>query len=240
MSEIAARFDDVMGGLIDQASGLARTSARIILLRHGHQDTGSAVALEDFLDSPLTELGRAQARAVALSLRSRLGSSAQDVRLLTSDMRRAYETATLVSTVLDDCDVVVDGGWREVELFTGSTGLPMAGAGEEEQWRHAGARFVSTGRWDEWSTAESSRSLRSRLLAAAVRLASTSEERPIVVCTHGGSINALVAELIGHSRDYWIPIAHASITSIRVLEDKSMMLQSLNETGHLEPSMLTY
>jgi len=67
-------------------------AAEICLLRHGETEWNVAGRLQGSLDSPLTPLGREQARRLGAVLARRLGGD-RVPRMQTSPLGRAQETA---------------------------------------------------------------------------------------------------------------------------------------------------
>lgn len=61
---------------------------RLVMLRHGQTDFNLGGRMQGQLDTELSELGRAQAVAVAEVL-----GKLQPLRIVSSDLRRAYDTA---------------------------------------------------------------------------------------------------------------------------------------------------
>jgi 2,3-bisphosphoglycerate-dependent phosphoglycerate mutase/probable phosphoglycerate mutase len=86
------------------------TLRRLILLRHGETDFNVAGRMQGHLDSVLTAAGRAQAAEAA----PLLAALAPD-RLVTSDLRRAADTAELVGQACG-LPVKVDARLRETHL----------------------------------------------------------------------------------------------------------------------------
>jgi len=74
----------------------------IYLLRHGETEWNREGRLQGHLDSPLTERGRAQARAMGRCLRQVIGDPS-DYTMVTSPLARARRTAEEVAAVLG-CD----------------------------------------------------------------------------------------------------------------------------------------
>lgn len=74
-------------------------SRTIYLLRHGQTEFNAERRMQGQCDSPLTELGEAQARAMGAALREELGNPA-DWQVLASPLGRAMQTARLVSAEL--------------------------------------------------------------------------------------------------------------------------------------------
>jgi 2,3-bisphosphoglycerate-dependent phosphoglycerate mutase/probable phosphoglycerate mutase len=86
------------------------TLRRLVLLRHGQTDCNIAGRMQGHLDSLLTEVGQAQAAAVAPEL-ARLGPD----RLISSDLRRAVDTAEAVA-VAANLPVKLDSRLRETHI----------------------------------------------------------------------------------------------------------------------------
>ncbi len=83
---------------------------RLVLLRHGQTDFNLAGRMQGHLNSMLTELGRAQAEAVA----PEIVRMAPD-RLISSDLRRAVHTADIIGGAAG-LPVKVDSRLRETHL----------------------------------------------------------------------------------------------------------------------------
>jgi broad specificity phosphatase PhoE len=90
--------------------GVGVTLQRLVLLRHGQTDFNLAGRMQGHLDSLLTEGGREQAALVAPQL-ARLGPA----RLISSDLRRAIDTADVVG-VACALPVKLDPRLRETHL----------------------------------------------------------------------------------------------------------------------------
>lgn len=79
---------------------------RVLLVRHGQSEWNAQGRWQGQADPPLTDLGRAQARAAARSL------GVLDA-IFCSDLRRAAETAAIISAELGAGPVLVDRALRE-------------------------------------------------------------------------------------------------------------------------------
>jgi probable phosphoglycerate mutase len=84
-------------------------STRLLLVRHGQSEWNASGRWQGLADPPLTELGRAQARAAARAIG---GLDA----ILASDLRRAAETADIISETIGIGPVINDPGWRERDV----------------------------------------------------------------------------------------------------------------------------
>src|SRR5579859_829005 len=90
--------------------------------RHGETDWNAQARWQGHTDVPLNEVGRAQARALASTLRA-AGASAL-AAVVASDLARAKETAHIVAAELGVRLAYVDPDLREraIGLFEGLTG----------------------------------------------------------------------------------------------------------------------
>ncbi len=145
----------------------------LILVRHGETDWNREHRLQGWADPPLNADGREQARALAASIRGEPISS-----VVTSDLRRATETAAIVAAAIG-ATVSEDVGLREVDLGSWSGRL----------W----SEIEGTTRPD----GESRDAHRARVVAAVDRIAAAHGGRSVLVVSHGGSIGALVAHVTG-------------------------------------------
>ncbi|MBB3712512.1 putative phosphoglycerate mutase [Limimaricola variabilis] len=86
----------------------------ILVLRHGETEWNAARRMQGGRDSPLTEYGRAQARAMGAMLAGR-GVTTVTHRLLSSPQGRAVETARLAFGVAPEIDIrlreIAMGDW---------------------------------------------------------------------------------------------------------------------------------
>ena len=83
---------------------------RLVMLRHGQTEYNAGSRMQGQLDSELTDLGRAQAVAAAEVLAKR-----QPVRIVSSDLHRAYDTAVALGE-RTGLRVEVDTRLRETHL----------------------------------------------------------------------------------------------------------------------------
>ena len=174
----------------------------VYVARHGETDWNAVNRWQGHTDIPLNDRGRAQARALAQRLR--------DVRLagvVASDLSRAEETARIVAASLGIPLAYVDGGLRE-RSFGVFEGLTR----EECETQHGEA-------WRAWledktmpQGGEALEALTQRVVAAVGRsaLAVATDDAPVLVVTHGGSLRSLVASVTGElppmvkNGDVWV------------------------------------
>ena len=155
----------------------------ILLARHGEsRDNVAPQRFSGWLDAPLTERGREQARALAA-----VAAQAGVAAVWTSQLARARETAEIVAAPLG-LEVRVDerlaeshrGDWEGRLVADLERSEPEAWAA----WRRGGAAYRFPG-------GESLAEHQARALAAleAVR----SGPRPALVVCHGGTIRVIAA-----------------------------------------------
>jgi broad specificity phosphatase PhoE len=85
----------------------------IYLVRHGETEFNRERRIQGHVDSPLTELGVRQARAVGGLLRD-LIRDATGWRIISSPLGRAHATAQIVSSTLGGLPVELDGRIKEM------------------------------------------------------------------------------------------------------------------------------
>lgn len=158
------------------------SATSLILVRHGESEWNAERRIQGHDDtSRLTSLGRAQARDVATAL----GGLGFD-RLVASDLRRAYETATIIASTLQ-LELERDALLRE-RSFGAFEGHPGDELTREMTGHAAGLVFDGDAR------PPGGESLRDVVARASGFLDRAREEWPgerVLVVTHGGMINAL-------------------------------------------------
>ena len=87
----------------------------IYLLRHGQTEFNRAGRYQGALDSPLTEMGRAQATAMGARLKALIGDGS-DWRLQSSPLGRARQTAEIVGAALGIDEIELEPRLREITL----------------------------------------------------------------------------------------------------------------------------
>ena len=169
----------------------------LILIRHGQSQWNAENRFTGWVDTPLSEQGRAEAKRAG----ERLGERGIQVdRAYTSTLQRAIETGRIVLDQLDQSDQEQIQAWQLNERYYGAlTGRNKAQTAEEfgaEQvhiWRRSydipppgGESLADTGR----------RALpyfRDEIIPA------TREVGVVMVAAHGNSLRAIIKELDGIS-----------------------------------------
>ena len=153
------------------------------LIRHAQSTWNAAGRWQGHCDSPLSELGRSQAKELA----QRVDPGAVDV-LVSSDLERALETARIVGAAIGR-EPDPDPGFRELDLGAwGGLTRPEI----QERWPDVLRRFDA----DEFDArpaeGETRAELAVRVHAATARVVAENPGRRIAIVTHYGAIQALV------------------------------------------------
>ena len=154
----------------------------IVVARHGETIWNSERRMQGQKNSVLSDLGRAQARALGRRMRN----EAFDV-LYSSDLVRAYETAEAIRAETGR-EIIVDPRLREraFGIFEGLTGPEMEAAypGEYAKFRAKNPDYAVPG-------GESPRAFYDRTLACFVDLATRHPGERVVIVAHGLLLDTL-------------------------------------------------
>jgi broad specificity phosphatase PhoE len=200
-----------MGSILQTvASGFV--TSRVLLVRHGQSEWNALGRWQGQADPPLSDLGRAQARAAARSV------GALDA-VYASDLQRATETAVIIAEQLGIGPVVLDADLRERDAGEWS-GLTR----DQIKERYPGylpddrrTAFAPDGgiskRPPGWETDDH---LRDRVLRALGRIHVAVPNGDVLAVTHGGVIYVLE----DHLGDRFHRLANGEGRWIEVDEDK--------------------
>lgn len=161
--------------------------ASLLLLRHGQSTWNAERRWQGWEDAPLSDAGRAQARAMAAEL---AGPGNRFTRVVSSDLARSVDTARILADALGLGEVEEDAGLRERDVghWSGRTTdeIEEGWPGAIDEWR--------AGRLDRPPGGELEPVFRARVVAAVERLAA-SADGPVLVVTHGGVVRAVQRHL---------------------------------------------
>lgn len=199
----------------------------LLLLRHGETAWNLSGRWQgQAADTPLTELGREQARIVASRLR------VYPIRAIySSDLLRAFETAQIVGQRLGLAPVA-EPALRESDIgaWTGLT------------WREITERFpdevaaMYAGQEVRRGGGESYGELQTRLAAAAEGIAAQHPGQTVLLVSHGAALRSLVAHALDASLIQMHRIAIGGNTALSVVQMRHghLRLVSYNDTAHLD------
>jgi len=190
----------------------------MILARHGEP---ARLKGQDAQDPPLTDRGHGQARQLGV----RLQTEAPDV-LVSSHLKRAQQTAEPTSSTLGK-DVVLIPALAEVDAdgadYVHVEDLRATGG---ETWAAFLRDPITTLGGDEAA-------FKARVLAGFEALLETYRDADrVAVFTHGFPINIILSHVLGLDEITRFLPAHGSITRLAGSHIDSLVVLSVNETGH--------
>lgn len=201
----------------------------LLFVRHGATEANNIGYWQGWEDTALTEVGRAQAQAVA----RRIAREFAPVAVYSSSLRRALQTAEPIAQAAG-CPLIPHDGLREIH-FGRVSGLTI------EQFRE---RFP--GLWEawtdktnldfQWPDGESRRAFFTRVWAAADEiLRAHSGDEAVVVVGHGGSLRAALAYLLPERFTNWwtYELRNASLSVVEIVTGQAR-LHMLNDCAHLD------
>jgi broad specificity phosphatase PhoE len=207
----------------------------VTLARHGQQAYPVADHFDPvaWADPPLSDIGVLQAQALGRAL----ADEPIDV-VACSELLRARRTAE-IAMAGRDVEWIIDHELREIDSYNElEPGQLPADFLPADEWQERQHKFLLERRWDHMPFSESSTDFRKRVLAALNRVIDAHPGGRILIVSHGGVINAYIADLLGLDEDLFFLPHHCSITEAAVHDD-IRRLRSINEHRHLEPDILT-
>lgn len=201
----------------------------LILVRHGQQewpDPENSVS-GDWVDPPLSDLGRRQAAAVGQYL-----ADTKIDAVYSSALSRAHDTGKAIADH-HNLEPIVRPDLREIQFYGE---LPDDKRASDilgtDVVRATGNRFIQERRWDVYPATESSLSFRRRIALEIEAAIADRVGQTVVIACHGGVINIYLAELLGMTADMFFRPAHASVHRLSFGHDRRIVT-SLGEVAHL-------
>ncbi len=207
----------------------------VTLVRHAQQDYPDPVNFDPaaWVDPPLSDLGRQQALAVGRGL----ADDQVDV-VLASPMSRAQDTARAIAEP-HGLPVVTATGLHEIESFRElAAGQNPKDHVSAEEWAERTRRYRVERRWDLMPFSESAAEFHARCAENFATLLAAHPGERIVLVTHGGVINSILAGVLGLDEDLFFLPAHASMSTVAFHEGVGR-LRSINEYRHIPSGILT-
>jgi probable phosphoglycerate mutase len=187
------------------------------MVRHGETEWNREKRIQGHSDSPLTALGRAQAKQVG----ERLAMEHVDA-IYSSDSGRAMQTAGIIAQHLNHLEIIPEPRLREIYVGTWE-GLYISELAErfpEEQAAYLKDRTGARG------GGESLAQLRQRAWEAISDIAATNPGKTTVAVAHGGTIQAAAGHVLG------IPLERSR--SLRGMENCNMTWIEWEEDGWVQ------
>ncbi len=195
---------------------------RLTLIRHALTDWNASGRFQGVADVELNREGREQARRLAAYV-ARLEP---DAEVYSSPLKRAVETAAIA---FPGRELRLDARLKEIDFgeFEGRT--------QAENERHPG--------WAAWSLdpyarrapgGESYAMLRERAVAWMEEVVASSSPH-VVAVTHSGTIQMLLAHVLGVEQVRWrkrIYLRHASVSRV-LFRGEEVLVERVNDTRHL-------
>ena len=205
---------------------MTQQATRILATRHGQTAWNAALRIQGQLDIGLNDLGRWQARRLALAC----ADEALDA-VYTSDLARARDTAQALADEAG-LEVRTDAGLRErgFGVFEGLTYAEVESRFPEQarRWRQRDAGFGPDG-------GEVLQVFYERAVAAVVALAARHRGQHIAVVAHGGVLDALyrAATRIALDAPRSWQLDNAGINRL-LASDDGLVLVGWADTAHLD------
>ena len=204
----------------------------LIVIRHGETAWNRERRMQGTTDTPLSDVGRAQARAVGQRLAGR-GFTA----LYSSDLSRARDTARVIAEHAQR-DLVTDPRLQERRfgIFEGLTHAEI-----QERYPDELARFQS--RDPDWVVpgGESARGFMRRCLGCLSEIAERHGGAEVVVVTHGLVLDSLyrAAHGLDHGAPRPVPLINASLNLFGYGGGGAWRLERWGDISHLAPDEVT-
>jgi broad specificity phosphatase PhoE len=202
----------------------------VIIVQHCQSEHHVNEMSGGWTDTPLTEFGREQARAVAA--RVKMLTEGENYALLSSDLLRASQTAELIAEQTD-ISVELDSGLREI-----NTGVA---AGKTKEWanQHRNARTTPHFSIDyrEYEGGESWREFYQRICDCMDRLWGEKNGNLLLV-SHGCAIGCMIAWWMQFTPEMlekaYFGASPGSLSMLTESKFGQHALTALNDTTHLK------
>lgn len=205
---------------------MSKNTNTFLVIRHGETEWNRQGKIQGFLDSPLTKLGIAQARAAAKSLKGFTCHA-----LYSSDLSRAIQTAAFIASELQ-VKVTPEARLRERNLGV------MQGLSLDEikiHYPEVARKFIAKDLDYVFPGGESFRQTYERSVAIFKEIAANHQNEQIVVVTHGGILDNLFRMVLNIPLN--IPrkysLKNTSINKFSVT-DGEWRLETWGDVHHLE------
>ena len=193
---------------------------RLYLIRHGEVEGAASGKLLGWTDTPLSERGLEQSRAVAETLSSAVLSG-----IYSSDLQRTRVMAEMIAKC-SELKVQESPAWREINMGEWE-GRTMASLQDEAP--ELVARLFDDPAPFEYPGGESFVCFTARVLKALDRLLMTHNSGEVVLVAHGGVCRAIIGSALGIPAKNWLRLSQ-DYSCLNVIDwyDGNPLLQLLN------------
>ncbi|XP_038721691.1 metal-independent phosphoserine phosphatase isoform X2 [Tripterygium wilfordii] len=160
-------------------------TTEIVLVRHGETTWNSIGRIQGALESPLNDVGRKQAVAIA----ERLANELKPTAIYSSDLKRAKDTADMIAKKCYCPKVIVVPELKERHV--GSLQGLYWKEGEEKEPEAYRAFFSTQDDLEIPGGGESFNQLQERSMDAIEKIASMHKGERVIVVSHGGVLRAI-------------------------------------------------
>ena len=174
----------------------------IYLVRHGQTDDNFKSIVQGRIDNPLNDVGRGQAKATGLKLKD---LNIKFDSIYSSPLIRAKESASIINSVLNVGEVIVDENLTERE-FGNLEGLDVS----YMRWLVTRPDFKKVGY-------ETDEEIISRVKKAVDNI-STKGENILIVC-HSHTIKSLLVYIDNKNYSFDYPLLNAQVVKVKVEKD---------------------
>jgi broad specificity phosphatase PhoE len=206
----------------------------LLAIRHGITQWNADHRWQGWADIPLSEIGRRQVAVAAHSLAFALRHEKREIRIVSSDLKRAYQTAEAFAAKLGILNIEVDEGLRERHAgeWSGKTTdeIERKWPGMLDAWRAGSVDRLPEGEYEH--------EFRERIGASLNRAAMSAkhDNALAILVSHGGVIRTLermtgeVEAPVPNVSGRWFRCADDRVVSGSVLDLLSDEL--LDASGH--------
>jgi probable phosphoglycerate mutase len=203
----------------------------LIVIRHGETAWNRERRMQGTTDTQLSDVGRAQARALGRRLAGRIFAA-----LYTSDLARARDTARTIAEHADR-DIVTDPRLQERRfgIFEGLTVEEIVARYPDEH-----VRFASRDPDYAVPGGESARSFTERCIGCLAEIAGRHPGHEVVVVTHGLVLDSLyrAAHGLDHGARRPVPLINASV-NVFGFDGGAWRLELWGDISHLAADQVT-
>lgn len=201
------------------------TVERVVLIRPAETDWNSLGRRQGWVATPINDHGRQQARSLAKYIRN-IGLGV----LYTSDLRRAVETAAILTDGLD-LAVIQDERLRERSIgkWQGMT-LTEIRNWYPDEYRQLQSDVQSY----RIPGGESRRAVKERVMAAFADYLKQDRARTIGILSHTVALHMLLESVVAGYDAGTVEFRNTSVTTLHLLENGKWELVAVDDVEHLE------